>query len=145
MGKRDAQQVTMALIALEDAHDALKNGRSDVAIQAMQEAHHTLEGVGHAPGVPVAHAARRLGISEPTVRSWITRGALRAITGSSPVQIEPESLRRVGHALDELRERGQDHDWLEALLDYLHDLQTRRGPALKEGLQQLERGELEPA
>lgn len=145
MGKRDAQQVTMALIALEDAHDALKSGHSDAAIQAMQEAHHTLEGVGHAPGVPVAHAARRLGISEPTVRSWITRGALRAITGSSPVQIEPESLRRVGHALDELRERGQDHDWLEAILDYLHDLQTRRSPALKEGLQQLEREELEPA
>jgi transposase-like protein len=145
MGKRDAQHVTMALIALEDAHDALKNGRRDAAIQAMQEAHHTLEGVGHTPGVPVAHAARRLGISEPTVRSWIARGALRAITGSSPVQVEPESLRRVGYALDELRERGQDHDWLEALLDYLHDLQTRRSPALKEGLQQLGRGELEPA
>ncbi len=44
-----------------------------------------------------------------------------------------------------LRERGQDHDWLEALLDYLHDLQTRRSPALKEGLQQLGRGELGPA
>lgn len=145
MGKRDAQQVTMALIALEDAHDALKNGRRDAAIQAMQEAHHTLESVGHAPGVPVAHAARRLGVSEPTVRSWITRGALHTITGSSPVQVEPESLRRVGRALDELREHGQDRDWLEALLDYLHDLQTRRSPALEEGLQQLERGELEPA
>jgi hypothetical protein len=95
--------------------------------------------------VPVAHAARRLGVSEPTVRSWIARGALHAITGSSPVQVEPESLRRVGRALDELREHGQDRDWLEALLDYLHDLQTRRSPALEEGLQQLERGELEPA
>ncbi len=145
MGKRDAQHVTMALISLEDAQDALKSGHRDAAIQAIQEAHQTLEGVGHAPGVPVAHAARRLGISEPTVRSWIARGALRAITGSSPVQVEPESLRHVGHALDELRERGRDHDWLEALLDYLHDLQTRRSPALKEGLQQLERGELEPA
>lgn len=38
------------------------------------------------------------------MRSWIARGALCAITGSSPVQIEPESLRRVGHALDELRD-----------------------------------------
>lgn len=57
----------------------------------------------------------------------------------------PESLRRVGRALDELRERGQDRDWLEALLDYLHDLQTRRSPTLEEGLQQLGRGELELA
>jgi hypothetical protein len=145
MSKRDAQQVTMALIALDDAHDALRNGRRDAAIQAMREAHHTLEGVGHAPGVPVAHAARRLGVSEPTVRSWIARGALQTINGSRPVQIKPESLRRVGRALDELREHGQDRDWLEALLDYLDDLQTRHSPAIEEGLQQLERGELEPA
>lgn len=145
MGKRDAQHVTMALIALEDAYDALESGRRDAAILAMQEAHRTLEGVGHAPGVQVAHAARRLGVSEPTVRSWVARGALRTVTGSSPLQVEVESLRRVGRALDELRERGQDRDWLEALLDYLHDLQTRRSPALKEGLQQLERGALEPA
>jgi hypothetical protein len=145
MGKRDAQHVTMALIALDDAQDALRSGRRDAAIQAMQEAHRTLEGVGHAAGVPVAHAARRLGVSEPTVRSWIARGALRAIKGSSPVEIEPESLRSVSRALDELRERGQDREWLAALVDYLDDLQARRSPALKEGLEQLARGELEPA
>ncbi len=51
----------------------------------------------------------------------------------------------MSRALDELRERGQDRDWLEALLDYLHDLQTRRSPAIEDGLQQLKRGELEPA
>jgi len=145
MGKRDAQQVTLALIALDDAHDALQNGRRDAAIHAMEEAHRTLEAVGHAPGVPVAHAARRLGISEPTVRSWIARGALRAVTGSSPVEIEPESLRDVGRALQELRERGQEREWLQALADYLDDHTARRGPALKTGLEQLARGELEPA
>ncbi len=145
MGKRDAQHVTMALIALEDARDALKSGRRDAAIQAMQEAHHTLEGVGHAPGVPVAHAARRLAVSEPTVRSWIARGALHAIKGSSPVEIEPESLRSVSRALQELRERGQNREWLAALVDYLDDREARRSPALKEGLEQLARGELEPA
>jgi len=145
MGKRDAQYVTMALIALEDAHDALKSGRRDAAIQAMQEAHHTLEGVGHAAGVPVAHAARRLGVSEPTVRSWIARGALRAIADSSPVEIEPDSLRSVSRALEELRERGQNREWLQALVDYLDDREARRSPALKKGLEQLARGELEPA
>jgi predicted transcriptional regulator len=145
MGKRDAQHVTMALIALDDAHDALQSGHRDAAIQAMQEAHCTLEGVGHAAGVPVAHAARRLGVSEPTVRSWIARGALRAIKGSSPVQVEPESLRSVSRALDELRERGQDREWLAALVDYLDDREARRSPALKEGLEELARGELEPA
>lgn len=145
MGKRDAQSVTMALISLDDARDALASGRRDAAIQAMQEAHRTLEGIGHAAGVPVAQAARRLGVSVPTVRSWIARGVLQAIEGSSPVEIEPESLRSVGRALDELRERGQDREWLQALVDYLDDLQARRSPALEKGLQQLKRGELEPA
>jgi transposase len=95
--------------------------------------------------VPVAQAARRLGVSVPTVRSWIARGALRAIKGSSPVQVEPESLRSVSRALDELRERGQDRDWLQPLVDYLDDREARRSPALQEGLEQLARGELEPA
>jgi transposase len=145
MGKRDAQFVTMALISLDDARDALVSGSQDAAIRAMDEAHQTLEEIGHAPGVPVAHAARRLGVSVPTVRSWIARGALRAIKGSSPVEIEPESLRSVSHALQELRERGQDREWLQALVDYLDDVAARRSPAVKEGLQQLARGELEPA
>jgi DNA-binding transcriptional MerR regulator len=111
----------------------------------MQEAHETLEGVCHAAGVPVAQAARRLGVSVPTVRAWITRGALQAIEGSSPVEIEPESLRSVSRALQELRERGVDREWLQALVDYLDDREARRSPALKEGPEQLARGELEPA
>jgi hypothetical protein len=145
MGKRDAQSVTLALISLDDARDALASGSQDAAIRAMDEAHHTLEGIGHAAGVPVAQAARRLGVSVPTVRSWIARGALAAIEGSSPVEIEPESLRSVGRALQELRERGVDREWLQALVDYLDDREARRSPALREGLAQLARGELEPA
>ena len=145
MGKRDAQSVTMALISLDDARDALVSGSQDAAIRAMEEAQQTLEGIGHAAGVPVAHAARRLGVSVPTVRLWIARGALSAIKGSSPVEIEPESLRSVSRALDELRERGQDREWLAALVDYLDDREARRSPALKAGLEQLARGELEPA
>jgi transposase-like protein len=145
MGKRDAQSVTMALISLDDARDALQSGSSDVALRAMQEAHKTLEGIGHAAGVPVAQAARRLGVSVPTVRAWIARGALTAIEGSSPVEIEPESLRSVGRALQELRERGVDREWLQALVDYLDDREARQRPALREGLEQLARGELEAA
>jgi len=145
MGKRDAQSVTMALISLDDARDALQSGSNGAALKAMAEAHETLERIGHAAGVPVAQAARRLGVSVPTVRAWVARGALRAVEGSSPVEIQPESLRSVGRALQELRERGVDREWLQALVDYLDDRQARRSPALKEGLAQLARGELEPA
>jgi hypothetical protein len=145
MGKRDAQSVTLALISLDDARDALTNGSQEAAMRAMDEAHDTLERIGHAAGVPVAQAARRLGVSVPTVRSWTARGALRAVPHSSPVEIESESLRSVSRALNELRERGHDRDWLAALVDYLDDLNARRSPAVKQGLQQLARGELEAA
>jgi hypothetical protein len=56
------------------------------------------------------------------------------------VEIEPDSLRSVSRALDELRERGQDREWLTALVDYLHDREARHRPALKEGLKQLAHG-----
>jgi predicted transcriptional regulator len=38
-----------------------------------------------------------------------------------------------------------DREWLQALVDYLDDREARQRPALREGLAQLARGELEPA
>ena len=145
MGKRDAQLVTEALYTLAGAREAIENGRSDAALDALEEAQEVLVSVKHTPGVSVATASQRLGVSEPTIRSWVKRGALMAVRGSRPVQIEPESLHRVDRALAELRERGQDRDWLQALVDYLHDREARDSGALQEGLAQLKRGRLEPA
>lgn len=145
MGKRDAQRVTTALMALTDAREALNDERRDLAFVALEEAQHALESVEHTPGIPVAQAAERLGVSGPTVRSWMQRGILRTVPGMTPAQIEPETLRRVARALAELRERGHDRDWLLALADYLDDLSALRSPALREGLEQLRRGEYEPA
>jgi hypothetical protein len=48
-------------------------------------------------------------------------------------------------ALAESRARGQDRDWLAALIDYLHDMHDRRSQAVRTGLDELARGELEPA
>ena len=101
--------------------------------------------VRHTPGVSVATASERLGVSEPTIRSWVKRGALKTVPEVRPMQIEPESLHRVTRALAELRERGQDRDWLQALVDHLHDREARRSDALQKGLAQLKRGQLEPA
>ena len=104
-----------------------------------------LSSVEHAPGVSVAAASERLGVSEPTIRSWVKHGALRAVPEASPVQIDPESLHRVSRALAELRERGQDRDWLAAVVDYLHDREARQSGELREGISELKRGQLEPA
>ncbi len=145
MGKRDAQLVTEALFTLVDAREAIENGYSDAALDALEEAQEVLISVKHTPGVSVAAASERLGISEPTIRSWVKRGALEAVAGARPMQIEPQSLHRVSRALAELRERGRDRDWLQAVVDHLHDREVRGSEALREGLAQLGRGRLEPA
>ena len=145
MGKRDAQLVTEALYTLVDAREAIESGRADAALDALDEAQEVLISVRHTPGVSVATASQRLGVSEPTIRSWVKRGALETVPDSRPIQIEPESLHRVNRALAELRERGQDRDWLQALVDRLHDRDARGNDALRKGLAQLKRGQLEPA
>ena len=145
MGKRDAQLVTQALYTLGDAREAIENGHSDAALDALEEAQEALVSVKHTPGVSVAGASERLGVSEPTIRSWVKRGALEAVAGASPMQIDPESLHRVSRALAELRQRGQDRDWLQAVVDELHDREARRSDALRKGISQLKRGQLEPA
>jgi len=145
MGKRDAQQITVALMALTDARDALVEDQRDAALQAVETAAGLLESVDHAPGVPVARAAARLGVSDKTVLTWIERGALRAVPDAKPRQVDPQSLRRAARALEELRQRGQNRDWLQALVDYLNDRGARRSDALREGLEELRKGKLEPA
>jgi len=65
-------------------------------------------------------------------------------------QLEEEARWRdrhdaVGRALTELRERGQDRDWSQAVVDSLHDRQARKSNAVQKGIAQLKRGQLEPA
>ena len=83
-------------------------------------------------------------MSQPTVREWLKRGVLKRVPGSS-CRFDRSRLREVHRLLAELRERGQDRDWLRSFVDYVHDMAELRRPAVRRGLEQLERGELEPA
>jgi predicted RNA-binding protein with EMAP domain len=67
------------------------------------------------------------------------------VPDAKPTLVERESLRQVHRLLDELRERGQDRDWLRTFVDYVHDMALRRSPEVRGGIEQMERGELEPA
>jgi predicted transcriptional regulator len=84
-------------------------------------------------------------VSEPTVRSWLTRGILERVEGQRPVQVDPQHLQRVTRALAELRHSGQDGDWLQSLADFVEDEAARKSPAVREGLAQYKKGKLEPA
>jgi hypothetical protein len=145
VGKRDAQAITVALMALTDARDALAANQADAALRAVEAAAGLLDDVDHAPGIPVARAAARLGVSDKTVLAWIARGVLRTVSGSKPRQVEPDSLRVVARAVDELRERGRSRDWLAAVIDYLDDREALESDAVRRGLDEFRRGELEPA
>jgi hypothetical protein len=98
-----------------------------------------------ARGVPVAEAAEYLGVSEPTVRLWVRRGALVALPGSKPALVEHDSLRRVGRAVRELRARGEDREWLEGVVRYVEDMTDRSSPSVRQGLKDLAEGKLQPA
>ncbi len=159
MGKREQQHVAYAVVELQDIQDELREAvpsptgasRRDldavsVALQRLEETVERLDGaVPSSGGLQVAEAAEYLGVSEPTVRAWLERGLLNAVPASKPAVVERSSLRRVHRAIEELRRRGQDRDWLRALVDVLHDHADRERPEIVAGLDELARGDLEPA
>lgn len=169
MTKRDQHQVAFAVVELADAADELQSsvaampGRGadapelveqlraqrdaiSVALELVRGASARLEQrVAASPGLPVAETAEYLGVSEPTVRAWLDRGVLVRLDGSKPVLVGRDSVRRVGRLLQELRERGQDRDWTQALVDLLQGTAEMQRLEIKQGLDELKRGRLEPA
>lgn len=59
--------------------------------------------------VRVRYAQRRLGLSNPTIRSWIARGILER-TGASPQRVSLLSLACVEETLEDLRRDGARRD-----------------------------------
>jgi hypothetical protein len=167
--KRDQHQVAFAVVELADAADELQfstgtmPGRGvgapelveqlraqreaiSAALELVRGASARLEQrVAASPGLPVAETAEYLGVSEPTVRAWLGRGVLERLEGSKPILVGRDSVRRAGRLLQELRDRGQDRDWMQVLVDLLQDTAELQRPEIKQGLDELKRGRLEPA
>jgi transposase len=158
MATREQRATAEVLVGLDDVRDRLaelvapapggKRSRDEVlrAVEEISEAVDRLEAeVARGTGLSVDAASQYLDVSAPTVRAWMDRGVLERKAGSKPAQIDRESARRVHRALGELRARGQDRDWLATLVDYLHDTRDRRSESVRKGLDELARGDLEPA
>jgi transposase len=162
MATREQRATAEVLVGLDDVRERLSElastpprrtrggqpSRAEMlrAVEEISEAADRLEAeVARGTGLSVDAAAHYLDVSAPTVRAWMQRGVLERKPGSKPAQIDRESARRVHRALAELRARGQDRDWLAALVDHLHDTRDRRSASVRKGLDELARGEVEPA
>lgn len=145
MAPRTSRVVARALFSVIDAGDAIDRGQAQGAVAALDRAKQELSSIDHSLGMSISDASEILEVSEPTVRSWVQRGALQAVPQSKPLQVDSQSLHKASRALADLRERGQDREWLDSLMDYMTDRGDRRSEAVKQGLNQMKRGELKPA
>ena len=72
--------------------------------------------LAEAPSVRLSVAGKLLGLSIPTIRTWIDRGLLDEIGDSSPRRVTLRSVLEVRPLIRELRALGRDRNLLEAIL-----------------------------
>ena len=128
-----AEVVADALGALE----ALANSDSDDARGALERIllrAGRLEG----GGVTVAAAAGLLGVSQPTVRTWMSRGVLKEVKGTKPIRVTAASLGQVLHTVQDLRSKTDGGRLLPRALVEIQDLRAREG--LRDRIAQLDNG-----
>lgn len=97
-----------------------------------------------AGGAKISEAASVLGLSVPTVRSWVAAGVLEAIPGRQPTRVTYDSLALARHALDELRRHQDDRPLLITVMRQLRDRAVLDDPMLDQALDDVAAGRLTP-
>lgn len=94
------------------------------------------------PPVRPRTAAKVLGLSERTVRSWAQEGVLTpAAFPSKVLRLDAQRLHEVWHLIRELREAGKTRGLLDAVYHRLSDQALLAREDLAESLGQMRRGE----
>lgn len=73
-------------------------------------------------GAKVSEAAELLGVTPPTVRTWIEAGVLRAVPESTPRRVDIVDLARTVRRVNQLRTDGHTRNLLSALQNRSLDL-----------------------
>lgn len=89
-------------------------------------------------------AASLLDLSDRTVRTWVEEGVL-SLVSDSPQRIDPTRLHQVLHLVRDLRAAGHKRDLINAVWYRLQDAALLDREDLKASLQQLRKGQVEPA
>jgi DNA-binding transcriptional MerR regulator len=93
--------------------------------------------------VRVVIAARILGLSEKTIRTWADQGVLTVAEREPRLLLDAASVHEVSHFIRQLREAGKNRDLLDEIGRRLHDQAVIEDDDFKESLAQMRRGEVE--
>jgi excisionase family DNA binding protein len=137
MTKSEHRQLIASFVTLDDAITrasvALANGRVAVAERALEEAKQTVS--ADAPALTVPEVAEELGVSRPTVRSWIAKGLLEGVADTSPQRVRFASVQELKERLAQLRILAKDERRFSSLLSEAADQRALAQSGASEGLQ----------
>lgn len=137
MTKSEHRQVVASFVTLDDAitraSDALSSGDVAVAQRVLKRAKRTV--CMDAPALTVPEVADELGVSRPTVRSWIAKGLLDVVADSSPRRVRFASVQGLKGRLARLRAIAKDERRFSQLLCEAADQRALAQPGAREGLQ----------
>ncbi len=85
-------------------------------------------------------AARLLGLSERTVRTWAQQGVLTVARRSPRLLLDVRSVHTISHLIRELRDAGKERDLLDEVWRRLNDAALLDRDDLQESLEQMRRG-----
>ena len=94
------------------------------------------------PGAKVSEAASILGVSQPTVRSWIDAGILPLIPKTKPVRVDVLALADLKRAVDLVRANLDDRQLLVHVMRRLRDEAALDGAS--EGIEDYRAGRTVP-
>ncbi len=83
----------------------------------------------------VPEVAEELGVSRPTVRSWIGKGLLDTVADTSPQRVRFASVQQLKGRLGKLRALAKDERRFSQLLREAADQRALEQPGAQEGLQ----------
>ncbi len=90
-------------------------------------------------GAKVSEVAVILGVSAPTVRSWIEAGVLGSVPGR-PIRVDFASLAVAKRAVDEIRAHSEDRHLLADVARLLRDRAVLAGAEVEGGIEDLRSG-----
>lgn len=137
MTKSEHRQFVASFVMLDDAitraSHALSSGDVAVAERVLEQAKRTV--YTDAPALTVPEVADELGVSRPTVRSWIAKGLLDVVADTSPRRVKFASVQELKERLARLRALAKDERRFSQLLREAADRRALAQPGAREGLQ----------